>query len=314
MAMPRSAITALIPIKDGAFFIPRLRVQLNSTLANHDEVIIVNDFSTDGTWKAVQKWAAEDPRVHIINSRNPGIANALNLGFEAASNSWVARFDVDDQYLEDRIACQFKEVKPSTVAVFSDYTFQDPNLKFLGRIPTAVFPAATSVSLVSSQRTPHPVALLNRDAVLSIGGYRQKDFPAEDLSLWLRLSRIGLLASSPEPLLKYTINPLGVSSTKGSAQLAKKNELLTTIGLNISHFEYVVQNLELTLNSYDSLTFSGIRKFLLLRELSMASKLVHRDFEYSNSKWLRTIAIKSIPEFIGFGLSTAKRKKLRLLN
>lgn len=314
MAILRTAITALIPVKDGAVFIPRLRAQIDSTLKNHDEVIIVNDFSSDGTWKLLQNWAVEDSRLHILNSKKPGIANALNLGLEMASNNWVARFDVDDQYREDRIACQLKEIKPSTVAVFSDYSFQNPNFKFLGRMPAAVFPSATSVSLVSSQRTAHPVALLNRDAVLSVGGYRQEDFPAEDLSLWLRLSRIGLLISSPEHLLKYTINPLGVSSTKRKAQLAKKINLLTEIGLNKSDFELAVQNLEHILNSYDLLTFSGIRKLLLLRELSIASKVLHSHFEYPKSRMLQGIGMREVPELINFGLSTANRKKLRALN
>lgn len=311
MVIARSAISALVPIKDGALHISNLREQLNKTLLPHDEIILVNDGSVDQTSELLRNWSREDSRIQVLSNDNHGIANALNLGLNSASNIWVARFDVDDIYREDRIEKQLKEVSIDTVTVFSDYSFRSVTGKRLGVVPSAVFPPATSVSLFSSQRTPHPVSLINREAVISVGGYRQEDFPAEDLSLWLRLSRVGKLLTSPHELLSYTINPMGVSSTKRNAQLAKKAELLTSIGINPSDYNDVTNDLLQICRRYESYDQTSIRKWLLCRELHLISESQFKDFSYPKMLHLHGVKTEDMVDVTKFAFSTMHRRLLR---
>lgn len=311
MTVKRSAVSALVPIRDGVNHISNLKKQLEKTLLAQDEIVLIDDGSTDRTWKNLLEWARQDSRILLLKNRDYGLANALNLGLTSASNNLVARFDIDDRYRSDRITKQLQAMSAESVAVFSDYSFRSINYDYLGAIPTAVFPSATSLSLVSSQRTPHPVVLLNRDAVISVGGYRQDDFPAEDLSLWLRLSRVGSLVTSPEELLEYTINPKGVSSTKRQLQLQKKVQLLGSIGINSPDFIYVAENLLEIFKSYESLNQSAIRKLLLFRELQIVASASHRSLTNTKSSLLRTLGLRDFIDIYKFGSSTAHRKFLR---
>jgi hypothetical protein len=308
----RGAISALIPIRNGALHLENLRNQLDITLLEHDEIILVNDGSQDQTWTLLQMWAQEDSRIQLLNNKNHGIAHALNLGLDNASNNWIARFDVDDVYRRDRIEQQILSVSDNTVCVFSDYSFRTISGRSLGFVPSAVSPAATSVSLASGQRTPHPVALMNREAVLAVDGYRQEDFPAEDLSLWLRLSRIGKLTTSPQPLLNYTINPKGVSHSKRTQQIAMKNALIENIGINPSDFLEVKNNLFQILESYDSLQDPFIRKLLLIREYKGLAKAQGDSSVDSLSRLIKSLRISDVGDISDFCFSTLGRKAQRL--
>jgi hypothetical protein len=64
------------------------------------------------------------------------------------------------------------------------------------------------------------------------GGYRKEDFPVEDLSLWLRLSRLGELRSVPSTLLNYRIGSNSVTSERGAEMNTVKARLFSEIGLN----------------------------------------------------------------------------------
>jgi glycosyltransferase involved in cell wall biosynthesis len=308
----RGAISALIPIRNGALHLQNLRNQLANTLLEQDEIILVNDGSEDQTFTLLQIWAQEDSRIQLLNNNNHGIANALNLGLDNASNNWIARFDVDDVYRSDRIEQQFLSVSNNTVCVFSDYSFQTITRKSLGYVPSAVCPAATSISLISGQRTPHPVALMNREAVLAVGGYRQEDFPAEDLSLWLRLSRVGDLTSSPQSLLNYTINPIGVSQTKRKQQIAMKNLLIETIGINPPDMLEIKNNSLQILESYDSFQNPFIRKLLLIREFKKLANTQGNSSVNSLGYLLRSIRISDVGDIADFSFSTFGRKARRL--
>lgn len=314
MTVNRSAVSALIPIKDGVRHLNNLKEQLEKTLQAQDEIILINDGSTDCTWKNLEEWSRQDSRIRLLDNNDYGLANALNLGLRNATNNFVARFDIDDKYRSDRITAQLNGMNSNCVAVFSDYSFRSIRGKHFGTIPSAIFPAATSVSLISSQRTPHPVALLNRDAVISVGGYKQDDFPAEDLSLWLRLSRVGNLVTIPEELLEYTINPKGVSSTKRELQLAKRVQILDSIGINLPDFDIVAENLQEIFKDYELLNQGAVRKLLLFREMLFAATATNKEFSIPKIKLLKSLRIKDLSDIYKVGTSTIYRKILRVSN
>jgi hypothetical protein len=107
--------------------------------------------------------------------------------------------------------------------------------------------------------------------VIDVGGYIKSDFPAEDLSLWLRLSKVGDLITVPELLLKYVIRKGSVTNQKRAAALGKKNELIQKIGISNSYLTNCIEEFEDTFNSYDEFDLSRQRKVLLLRDILTAN-------------------------------------------
>ena len=276
-------VTALMPVKNGAVFLKKSLLQLQLLCKTTDEILIIDDFSDDNTAEIVKDAARTDQRIRLLSNSNPGIVGALNLGLSEASNKWIARFDVDDRYEISRLDEQRVYISSNVIGIFSDYDFFSEALPYLGTIPSAVYSDAVAVSLVSSQRTAHPSILFNRESVLDVGGYQQEDFPAEDLSLWLRMSRVGDLVSIPKVLLHYRLSAGSVTGAKRQASILKKNSLIRSIGINPLNVEKASSKLEQIFEVYKPESFSNEREILLIRDLIMILR-THKLPEKSSKK------------------------------
>jgi glycosyltransferase involved in cell wall biosynthesis len=260
-------VTLLLPVKNGSKYLFASLNNLTKIAQDEDEILIINDFSTDNSLDLIQKYQGQDRRIRVIKNVNAGLVNALNLGIKESSNNWIARCDVDDTYDAKRIEIQKKAINNEIAGIFTDYEFFADGDKSLGIMPSAINSESVSVSLSKSQRTAHPSIMYSKEAVLSVGGYREEDFPAEDLSLWLRMSKEGKLISIPKVLLNYRLTPKSVSMQKRALIQEKTRNLLSTIGINTKDFSYTSSNLESILDNYDNTELSTRRKLLLLREI-----------------------------------------------
>jgi glycosyltransferase involved in cell wall biosynthesis len=298
-----SRVTALMPVKNGALFLKKSLPQLQLSCKATDEILIIDDFSDDNTAEIVKDAARTDQRIRLLSNPNPGIVGALNLGLSEASNQWIARFDVDDDYEVCRLDEQRVWISSNVIGIFSDYDFFSDASSYLGTIPSAIDSDAVAVSLISSQRTAHPSILFNRSSVLEVGGYLQKDFPAEDLSLWLRMSRAGKLISIPKVLLHYRLSAGSV--TKRQASILKKSSLIQSIGINPLNVEKASSKLEQIFEVYKPESFSNEREILLIRDLIMILR-THK-LSAKSSKKLKSQLIAYIARNLA---SSSKMKSL----
>jgi hypothetical protein len=266
-------ISALLPSKNGERYLSRLIPRILLMLGENDELLVVNDGSTDNSSLILADLAKSDARLKIVTTVGVGLVTALNLGIAEAKNPWVARFDVDDEYPLNRINLQRKLIEDNIVAIFSDYSFTTSVGVSLGTLPSAITSNPTKLSLVSSQRTPHPVALLNRASVLSVGGYRVEDFPAEDLGLWFRLLERGRFLSVPKVLLSYRLSGSSISSSNRKEQFATKSKII----ISFRSWDVLVQNcleeFSSTISCYLRHQRSTARIILHLRDVAKAAKL-----------------------------------------
>lgn len=263
-------VTVLLPIKNGASYLPKISINIQKNIKASDEILAIDDHSTDKTLTFLKQWQKENPQVRVLQPKESGLVNALNLGIRESSNCAIARYDVDDKYSLNRLELQRTSIHETTAAIFCDYLICKNNIK-IGVIPSAIKKEMVSLSLVSSQRTPHPGVLFNREAVIEVGGYRKEDFPAEDLSLWLRLSRIGDLISIPEALLYYQLSVGSISKVNKKLIKEKTKLLRKNIGINLDDLDYCTKNLDNILSFYDKFSFSHERKMLFVKELLFAS-------------------------------------------
>ena len=266
-------ITHLMPVKNGLKYLP---VSVANILANsnlEDEIIIIDDGSTDKSTNFLRTAELEVPNLRVIYTKGIGLVNALNLGINESSNNWIARYDVDDTYPSNRVEKQKKLISSDVAAIFCDYRLVLNNGKTSAIIPSAIDNLATIVSLLYSQQTPHPGVLLNREIIISVGGYLSNDFPVEDLSLWLRAARSGKLVSVPEVLLNYTLSNLSTSGSRQKIVKAKKLEVITKYGLPFDLIRDNVSELRDTYLRYVSSPLVEERRILLLRNLRKLYKL-----------------------------------------
>ena len=265
-------LSVLLPVRNGMLYLARAQASLVENCEEHDEIIVIDDGSTDGSSEFIKEWAKTEPRLRVIAGEAKGLVHALNSGIAASQHSWLARVDVDDQYAPNRLKVQRELIQDGVVAIFSDYQVLSHDGKDLGTIASPVHYAATSISLVISQRTAHPSVLLQKKAVLAVGGYRLQDFPVEDLSLWLRLTRVGKLISAPQTLLKYQLTPGSITALKQEEMVSKKREVISQIGINPKDIEEVTRNWRGIFKSYSETQLGSQRKILLTRDFYSASK------------------------------------------
>src|SRR5262245_28272190 len=95
------SLSAVVPVYNSepmvATLIQRLVAAL-TPLAERFEIVLVNDCSRDGSWKAIEAIAAQDPRVRGIDlMRNYGQHNALLAGLRAATGEVIVTLDDDLQ-------------------------------------------------------------------------------------------------------------------------------------------------------------------------------------------------------------------------
>jgi glycosyltransferase involved in cell wall biosynthesis len=89
-------VTAVIPAYNIEAFIGRAIDSVLSQTRKADEIIVIDDGSTDGTAAAIKKYL---PQVKYIYQENRGLAGARNTGIRESKCEWVAFLDGDDEWL-----------------------------------------------------------------------------------------------------------------------------------------------------------------------------------------------------------------------
>lgn len=91
----------VVPCFNEAAVLHQLRARLQSVLAGlnvPNEIILVDDGSTDGTWQTMLQFQSDDPRFKVIKlSRNYGHQLALTCGLDQARGEVVIIMDADLQ-------------------------------------------------------------------------------------------------------------------------------------------------------------------------------------------------------------------------
>ena len=114
MTTPRFSV--IIPVFNGERFVARAIESVLAQTYPAEEIVVVDDGSTDATPDVVAGYA---PRVKYVRTSNRGVAAARNLGANTARGDWLAFLDADDWYLPDRLRWH------------ADWLAKDPSLDFL---------------------------------------------------------------------------------------------------------------------------------------------------------------------------------------
>lgn len=274
--MVSNQVSAIVPIKNGFQYISSTIPNILLNLLPGDELIVVDDSSDDGSLELIQDYCKQDSRIHFYRNPGSGIVDALNHGLLHAKHEIVARFDIDDEYPVNRISKQREYLKSNVVAVFCDYNIISDTAEYLGTIYSPVFPLALKLSLSQGQRTPHPAVIFSKKACLDVGGYRKGDEGVEDLSLWLRLSKIGDLISVPEILFSYRIHANSTTFLKRKEILLKKERLLKEFSFTSFELAKFREDFGNIAAKYRSTSQYYARVILLARELMLVGSLKDR--------------------------------------
>lgn len=197
------------------------------------DVLVVDD----GSVRAPIEMAAANAayvgcgNLQVLNlPQNKGIEGALNAGLAWAKvrgYEWIARLDCGDENVSDRIARQmaFLAQYPDIVLLGGAASFVDQAgvEQFVLRHPTEQ--ADILQCMKKNSAYIHPSVIYKLAAVDTVGMY-PVDYPAaEDYALFWALARQFKVANLPDVLIKYELDPNGISLGKRKIQLKSRLKL-----------------------------------------------------------------------------------------
>lgn len=146
-----------------------------------DEVIVVNDGSTDGTRARLAECQARHPRLTVIDKPNGGVATARAAGLAAATGEYVLFMDGDDVLIPETLA----RMRPHLTAQAPDVLVAD----------YLEWPDDGRAAMTPSRPRSHPPGVLRTSPVDNLFETLDDCIPC----LWSRLIRRTVFERLPTP-------------------------------------------------------------------------------------------------------------------
>jgi glycosyltransferase involved in cell wall biosynthesis len=202
----------MVPFYNAAGFFPETLESIRSQTRPADEILIVDDGSTEPASVQMLDHLRQQPGIRVVRKPNGGPSSARNYGLRATDADWVVSVDSDDiitpQYIEKAAACALKNPDAGVVAsVMTIYDFGMSTPKYVWT------PLGFDLDLLLYMNVGAPgTSVLNRVATLEVGGYDENMPGCEDWELWARMGAAGYRACiMPEFLLRYRSRPEGLN-------------------------------------------------------------------------------------------------------
>lgn len=200
-------LTIYMPVFNAAPYLAQsIESILNQSLKNF-EFIIIDDASTDDSWKIIKSYARRDPRLRIYRNRlNLGVSITSNIAISLARCKYLARMDADDISTSDRLEKQYKYLKShrNTVVVGAQCTIIDQNDRI---IAFKKFPTDTkdiNDMLFWAVPIQQGYMMINRSLLpKNFPWYSASKSSAEEVDLYFNLSQFGLFANLADNLYFY---------------------------------------------------------------------------------------------------------------
>jgi glycosyltransferase involved in cell wall biosynthesis len=210
-------ISAVIPAYNAEKYIARsINSVLNQTCPV-DEIIVVDDGSTDSTAEVIKSYGR---KVRYIHQQNAGVSAARNTGIQAATCEWVAFLDADDEWLPEKIERQVENIKNNPHLVWTtgnyieclcdeDRRAEHTPVSQCLRYQKNLDYYDIYVQANQLYQGGHTICMLIQKKVFDEVGRFSVDLSlAEDIDLWLRIAyRYPRLGFSAEPLGVYHLSP-----------------------------------------------------------------------------------------------------------
>ncbi|MCU0526940.1 MAG: glycosyltransferase family 2 protein [Elainella sp. Prado103] len=213
-------VSVLIPAYNAERWIARtLQSVLGQTYQQLD-VWVVDDGSTDRTATIVSQMAQIDPRLHLLQQPNAGVAAARNRAAQAAAGVFLAPIDADDlwhpQHLADLVACLTHA--PDSVGLAYAWSLDiDESDQPTGGFHAAMISGSVHTTLLCHNFLGNAsCTLIRRSVFLQVGGYdeqfqAQQMYGCEDWDLDLRIAAISEFRVVPQFSVGYRKLPNSMS-------------------------------------------------------------------------------------------------------
>jgi len=211
-------ISVVTPVYNaGAYLKDAIESILYQTFTDF-EFIIVDDASTDNSYKIIEEYSKKDKRIVMLrNEKNLGIAESRTKGTKYAKGKYIAVADADDISISTRLEKQHNYLEQhndcGVVGGFIEL-FDSDTGKIIGVRKYYEDDTNLRKRLFLYCPVAQPVCMIRKEVFDNLGYYDPKYPPAEDLDLWFRIGMKYKFANIQEILLKYRVHKKSATISK----------------------------------------------------------------------------------------------------
>jgi GT2 family glycosyltransferase len=224
-----ATVSIVTPFLDQERFLADAIDSVRAQTMPHWELLLIDDGSRDSSGRIATAYAAADPeRIRLLrhpDGHTHGAAASRNLGVAEASGEYIGFLDADDVYEQDKIETEIALLRatPDAAMLYAPTTWWFPGSEVplraekpgvaTGRIH---HPPSLLIELLLRHRGNVPctcAVLIQRSAVLAVGGFEEDFHLYEDQTLWAKLFLRYPVFVSPRPTARYRQHTASASAT-----------------------------------------------------------------------------------------------------
>lgn len=124
--MHRESISVCMACYNGEPYIEEQIASILPQLNEDDELIIIDDHSSDSTGQIIQKM--NDPRIrYMFNEKNLGVNRSFEKAIKMAKNNYLFMADQDDLWTEGRVEAMLQKLQNGSLLVSGNSVSIDSN-------------------------------------------------------------------------------------------------------------------------------------------------------------------------------------------
>lgn len=198
----KDLLSVVIPYYNLGKTLPDTVKSIKESEYKNYEIIIVNDGSTDQESIEILKEYENDEKIRIVNIDNKGLANARNVGAEAAKGEFLAFIDADD-----KVDKTFYKKAIDILHQYSNVSYVYSWVQYFEG-STAVWPTFNiHIPYLLCANMLAAYSVIRKNDFLNFGKNRiEMEYGMEDYDGWVSLAEHGCLGVSiPEKLNLYRV-------------------------------------------------------------------------------------------------------------
>jgi glycosyltransferase involved in cell wall biosynthesis len=315
-----SRVSVVIPCHNGAKYLPQALESVRAQTRPVDEVIVVDDQSTDESAAIARCFGA----TVLSTDRNLGPSGARSAGIAASTGDVLAFLDADDYWEPDHIerVVGLHDRHPEIALAFSrerrigEWSGEHPKVLPEDR------PVDAFWTLLRQNIIPQMGVAVRRAQLEEVGGYDPALRYSEDYDLWLRLSRRHPIACTHAITCNHRGHPAQASRNdtrlERSAAEVRRRAWVSARGTEPAEFVNRLENelrrawerqLRAAWRSRDARRFETV---LGLQDCVPGSAAIHRKWTRRARRWWRGYVLAGrlwdgLPDWVKRALSAPRR-------
>ena len=214
-----SRLSVIVPAYNACAVVDQSLASIAAQTTPVDQVVLVDDGSTDGTAERARRWSDLLPLVvHRLEQNigaGRGAGGARAIGIEHSDGDLIALLDVDDVWFPDHVEVMRRAHDEHGGLVTANHRFWIPGVE-VGSAPASelvpVPPPDQQGHAILSENFVFVSTLFSRELYERAGPMR--NIRCEDWDLWIRMVDAGAVVTMPDQVTAlYRQSPVSVSGT-----------------------------------------------------------------------------------------------------